>query len=166
MKKTCSVFATRWGYVAAVWSESGLWELTFPHPTADEALTSLHHAADAVPGDSPWAAALGQELERYFAGEKLDFTVPIDWSGYTSFQATVLRYNATIAYGAVASYGQVAAAIGSPKASRAVGEALHINRTPVVVPCHRVVGADGRMVGFGGGIPRKEALLQLEQEGR
>lgn len=164
--KKYSVFATGWGQVAAIWSDKGLWELTFPHPTREEAVAALHCGELTGEGYPEWAADLSRELKLYFAGEKLDFAVPVDWSGYTPFQAAVLRHTAAIPYGAVASYGQVAAAIGSPKASRAVGGALHINRTPVVVPCHRVVGADGRMVGFGGGIPRKEALLDLEQRGR
>jgi len=107
---------------------------------------------------------LSRELKLFFAGERVDFAVPVDWAGYTPFQAAVLRYTAAIPYGVVAGYGQVAAAIGSPRAARAVGGALHINRTPVVVPCHRVVGADGRLVGFGGGLERKKALLNLEAD--
>lgn len=162
MKKTATVAATGWGYVAAVWSEAGLWELTFPQATAAAALAAVK-TADTEAGDARWSELLADELARYFAGEPIDFTVPVDWSGYTPFQAAVLKYTAGIAYGAVDSYGQVAAAIGSPRSARAVGGALHINRTPVVVPCHRVVGADGRLVGFGGGLPRKEALLALEK---
>lgn len=162
MNRTCSLVATGWGYAAAAWSDKGLWELTFPQPSAEAALAALKEGAAAA-GDSPWAALLADELGRYFAGERLAFTVPVDWGGYTPFQAAVLKYTAGIAYGAVDTYGRVAAAIGSPRAARAVGGALHINRTPIVVPCHRVVGADGGMVGFGGGLPRKEALLNLEK---
>ncbi|MDT8904032.1 methylated-DNA--[protein]-cysteine S-methyltransferase [Anaeroselena agilis] len=158
-----SIFATDWGKVAAVWSADGLWALSFPRASAEEALASLKTdmagAAEAYPA---WADALDRELKRYFAGEKLDFTVPVDWGGYTPFQAAVLRHTAAIPYGVVEGYGQVAKAVGSPKAARAVGGALHINRTPVVVPCHRVVGANGALVGFGGGLDRKKALLDLE----
>lgn len=166
--RTYSLAATGWGHVAAVWSANGLWELTFPQPTEKAALAALHHG-QAEAGVSRWADLLADELVRYFAGEPMTFSVPVDWDGYTPFQAAVLKYTAGIAYGAVDSYGRVAVAIGSPKAARAVGGALHINRTPIVVPCHRVVGADGGMVGFGGGLPRKEALLALEkgtEEGR
>ncbi len=163
MERKYSIFATGWGQVAAVWSEAGLWALSFPRASAGEALASLKVDVSGVPEGYPaWAAGLERELRRYFAGEKLDFTVPVDWGGYTPFQAAVLRYTAAIPYGAVTGYGQVAAAIGSPKAARAVGGALHINRTPVVVPCHRVVGASGALVGFGGGLDRKKALLDLE----
>lgn len=163
MKRTYSIFATGWGQVAAVWSEKGLWALSFPRATADEALASLKvDVTGAAEGYPAWAAGLEAELRRYFAGERLDFTVPVDWDGYTPFQAAVLRYTAAIPYGVVAGYGQVAKAIDHPRASRAVGGALHINRTPVVVPCHRVVGANGSLVGFGGGLERKKALLDLE----
>lgn len=163
MKQTFSIFATGWGQVAAVWSEKGLWAMSFPRPSAAEALASLKVDAAGLPEGYPdWAAGLEGELRRYFAGERLDFTVPVDWGGYTPFQEKVLRHTAAIPYGAVEGYGQVARAIGHAKAARAVGGALHINRTPVVVPCHRVVGADGSLVGFGGGLDRKKALLDLE----
>lgn len=162
MKRTYSLTATGWGYVAAVWSHGGLWELTFPQSSEEAALATLHHG-EAKAGPCRWTDLLAGELDRYFKGEPLNFSVPVDWSGYTPFQAAVLKYTAGIAYGAVDSYGRVATAIGSPRAARAVGGALHINRTPIVVPCHRVVGADGSMVGFGGGLPRKEALLALEK---
>jgi methylated-DNA-[protein]-cysteine S-methyltransferase len=165
MQRTYSIIATGWGQAAAVWSENGLWALSFPQATAAEALASLKvDSSGATEGYPAWAAGLERELRRYFAGERLDFTVPVDWGGYTPFQAAVLRYTAAIPYGVVAGYGQVAAAIGHPRAARAVGGALHINRTPVVVPCHRVVGADGSLVGFGGGLERKKALLDLESE--
>lgn len=162
MARTLGVHETAWGWVAAVWSDKGLWELSFPHPWPCAAAAALHHG-EAVTGDSPWAAQLAAELTDYFAGSRTGFAVPVDWSGYTPFQAAVLRYTAGIPYGAAVSYGKVAAEIGSPKAARAVGGALHINRTPVVVPCHRVVGADGSLVGFGGGLDRKVALLELEK---
>lgn len=159
-----SIFETGWGYVAAVWSAGGLWALSFPRASAQEALASLKvSVSGAVEAYPEWADGLDRELKRYFAGERLDFSVPVDWDGYTPFQAAVLRHTAAIPYGVVEGYGRVASAIGHPKAARAVGGALHINRTPVVVPCHRVVGADGRLVGFGGGLDRKKALLDLEQ---
>ncbi|MDR7866441.1 MAG: methylated-DNA--[protein]-cysteine S-methyltransferase [Sporomusaceae bacterium] len=161
--KKYSIFETGWGYVAAMWSPGGLWAISFPRASAEEALASLKVSVSGVEEGYPeWAASLEGELKRYFAGEKLDFTAPVDWDGYTPFQAAVLRYTAAIPYGVVEGYGRVAAAIGHPKAARAVGGALHINRTPVVVPCHRVVGANGALVGFGGGLDRKKALLDLE----
>ena len=92
----------------------------------------------------------------------MEFGVPVDWRGYTPFQASVLQYTAGIAYGEKTTYGAIAQALGRPKAARAVGGSLHINRTPIVVPCHRVVGASGSLTGFAGGLDMKKALLLLE----
>ncbi|MDR3560171.1 MAG: methylated-DNA--[protein]-cysteine S-methyltransferase [Negativicutes bacterium] len=162
MNKVYDVLATDWGYAVAVWSPRGLWELTFPRPDAATALAEVTTEAVAN-SDTTLAEQLLQELKLYYTGYRVEFGVPIDWSGYTPFQAAVLRYTASIHYSEVTTYGQVAAAIGAPRASRAVGGALHINRTPVVVPCHRVLGAAGKLGGFGGGLELKRALLLLEQ---
>lgn len=164
MAKYCHTIKTDWGYLAAVWSDSGLWELTFPFTDEAAALSRLG-TKDALPGEmTAEAAELAQELKVYFSGYPVQFSAPIDWRGYTPFQAAVLRHTCSIPCGVTESYGQVAAAIGSPKASRAVGGALHINRTPIVVPCHRVIGSSGKLVGFGGGLELKDALLLLERE--
>jgi methylated-DNA-[protein]-cysteine S-methyltransferase len=163
MKKVYDLLTTDWGYMAAVWSPQGLWEITFPRPDAKTALADVR-CADVVKNDeTSMAKELLGELKLYFRGFRVDFGVPIDWSGYTPFQAAVLQYTARIPYNEVSTYGQVAAAIGSPRACRAVGGALHINRTPVVVPCHRVLASGGNLGGFGGGLELKKALLLLEQ---
>lgn len=163
MKKVYDLLATDWGYAAAVWSSQGLWEITFPRPQAEAALAEVRTQGVVLNDDKVLAEELQKELKLYFNGVRVDFGVPIDWSGYTPFQAAVLKYTAQIPYGEVSTYGQVAAAIGSPRACRAVGGALHINRTPVVVPCHRVLAAGGNLGGFGGGTELKKALLLLEQ---
>jgi methylated-DNA-[protein]-cysteine S-methyltransferase len=103
-----------------------------------------------------------RELERYFAGELRDFDVPIDWSLTGDFARRVLRRTARIPYGSVASYGDVAMDVGTPRGARAVGNALGSNPIPVVVPCHRVVRTGGAIGGYGGGLPRKRWLLALE----
>jgi methylated-DNA-[protein]-cysteine S-methyltransferase len=103
-----------------------------------------------------------RELDRYFAGTLRDFEVPIDWSLSGSFARKVLRRTARIPYGSVASYGEVAVGVGSPRGARAVGNALGSNPIPVVVPCHRVVLTGGAIGGYGGGLPRKRWLLALE----
>lgn len=162
-----SLFLTGWGHVAAVWSEQALWELSFPKPTAALAFADLHTpGAGQLPdfADQCLADALKDELKIYFKGYRIPFSVPVDWRGYSAFQKAVLQHTAQIGYGQLESYGQVALAVGSPKAARAVGGALHINRTPVVVPCHRVVGRNGSLTGFGGGVDLKKALLLLENE--
>jgi methylated-DNA-[protein]-cysteine S-methyltransferase len=103
-----------------------------------------------------------RELDRYFAGELQDFEVPLDWSLVGDFARKVLRRTARIPYGSVASYGEVALEVGTPRGARAVGNALGSNPIPVVVPCHRVVRTGGAIGGYGGGLPRKRWLLALE----
>lgn len=105
---------------------------------------------------------LRRELDRYFAGKLRDFDVPIDWSLTGDFARRVLRRTARIPYGSVASYGDVAMDVGTPRGARAVGNALGSNPIPVVVPCHRVVRTSGAIGGYGGGLPRKRWLLALE----
>lgn len=103
------------------------------------------------------------ELEEYFAGRRRTFDLPLDWRLSAGFRATVLHHLAAdLAYGQTASYGTVAQLAGNPKAVRAVGTACATNPLPVVVPCHRVVRADGSMGGYVGGPDAKRALLILE----
>lgn len=149
--------------MAAVWSPGGLWELAWPQQEKAAALADLETAGAIETEPDDRDRQLQQELNLYFKGYKVEFGIRVDWSGYTHFQRQVLQHTANISYGQLETYGQVAAAIGSPKASRAVGQALHINRTPLVVPCHRVIGAGGKLTGFGGGLEMKQALLLLEQ---
>ena len=103
-----------------------------------------------------------QQLGEYFAGERHAFDLPLAPQG-TPFQRQVWETLATIGYGETLSYGQLAARIGRPSASRAVGAANGRNPLPIVLPCHRVIGADGSLAGFGGGLPTKQFLLSLER---
>ena len=167
MKKTLSYLSTQRGILAAVWSKNGLYELTFPFPTAAQArqkLTTRDFVENGAALPRPkWEARLVAELENYFQGLPTQFSVPIDWSDYPEFRLKVLRYTSDIPFGQVASYGSIAAGVGKPGAARAVGGAMHANRTPIVVPCHRVVGSDGSLTGFGGGLALKQELLALEK---
>lgn len=114
--------------------------------------------------EKPFAAARAQ-LDEYFAGERTDFSVPLRLRG-TEFQLAVLEELQKIPYGETASYRDVAERIGRPRAVRAVGAANGRNPLPIVVPCHRVIGAGGDLTGFGGGLATKAALLRLEAEHR
>ena len=105
--------------------------------------------------------ATAKQLDAYFAGELKDFDVPLDMQG-TDFQKLVWKQLTAIPYGETWSYGEMAAAIGKPTASRAVGHANGRNPVSIIVPCHRVIGSSGRLVGYGGGLDRKRALLELE----
>ena len=108
-----------------------------------------------------WNAQAAEQLDAYFAGELTAFDVPLDMRG-TAFQRHVWQALLTIPYGETRSYGEIAAAIGAPTASRAVGAANGSNPVSIIVPCHRVIGANGRLTGYGGGVHRKDALLALE----
>ncbi|MFL5893531.1 MAG: methylated-DNA--[protein]-cysteine S-methyltransferase [Thermoleophilaceae bacterium] len=104
-----------------------------------------------------------RELDQYFAGRRRHFDVPVDWRLVDpGFGRRVLRATARIPFGRVLTYKEVAAKAGSPRGSRAAGNALGANRIPIVVPCHRVVRAGGVMGGYTGGVERKEFLLELE----
>jgi methylated-DNA-[protein]-cysteine S-methyltransferase len=103
-----------------------------------------------------------RELDDYFEGRRQAFDLPIDLEAVGDFQRTVLHRLALVPFGTVTTYGALAADAGRPRAARAVGAAMNRNPLPIVLPCHRVVGADGRLVGYGGGLERKVALLRLE----
>lgn len=103
------------------------------------------------------------QLDAYFAAELKQFDLPLMPKG-TLFQETVWQALTEIPYGETWSYGQLAAHIGKPKASRAVGAANGLNPIPVIIPCHRVIGSSGKLTGFGGGLETKQALLGLESE--
>jgi len=101
------------------------------------------------------------EMQRYFAGERVQFTCPLDLRG-TPFQLLVWEQLCRIPYGETRTYGEIALAIGRPTASRAVGAANGANPIPVIVPCHRVIGSDGSLTGYAGGLANKSWLLSLE----
>ncbi|HEY9378976.1 MAG TPA: methylated-DNA--[protein]-cysteine S-methyltransferase [Jiangellaceae bacterium] len=138
--------------------------------TADEeGITGLHMDSDAY-GNQPGAEWVEdasrfdkarRQLEEYFAGTRTEFDLPLRPAG-TPFQHEVWAALQTIPYGEVRSYGEIAAQIGRPGASRAVGLANGRNPIAVIVPCHRVIGASGSLTGYGGGLPRKRLLLDLE----
>jgi O-6-methylguanine DNA methyltransferase len=103
------------------------------------------------------------QLEEYFSGTRTSFDLPLDLQG-TDFQKKVWKAMLKVPYGRTRSYGEIARDIGSPKASRAVGGSCGKNNIAIVIPCHRIIGSSGSMTGFGGGIPLKEKLLNLEKK--
>jgi methylated-DNA-[protein]-cysteine S-methyltransferase len=118
--------------------------------------------ADAVPHDDhPVLAATAAQLAEYFAGDRTIFDLPLDPVG-TDFQRAVWRQLSAIPFGETRSYADIARALGQPTATRAVGAANGRNPISIVVPCHRVVGSDGTLTGFAGGLEAKRTLLALE----
>jgi methylated-DNA-[protein]-cysteine S-methyltransferase len=122
-------------------------------------------AARGTKAADPLLDRVEQQLGEYFAGERTDFDLPLASDG-TEFQKKVWAELRRIPYGETATYGEIARRLGyAAGISRAVGAANGVNRLPIVVPCHRVVGADGTLTGYAGGVERKRILLELEQPG-
>lgn len=103
-----------------------------------------------------------RQLDEYFEGKRQRFDLAVDLALQANFNRRVLRELARVPYGEVVTYGELAARAARPRAARAVGTVMNRNPLPIVLPCHRVIGANGKLVGYGGGLDRKEALLRLE----
>jgi methylated-DNA-[protein]-cysteine S-methyltransferase len=150
---------TTFGAFRALLSERGVHRLSFPG-------RSRRPEPPADP-DDPVATRLTEQLRAYFRGELTSFTVPPDLDQGDEFQRAVWTQLLTIPYGEVTTYGAVARALGlAPSAARDVGAAIGANPVSVIVPCHRVIGSDGALVGFGAGLPWKRRLLGLENPSR
>lgn len=129
----------------------------------DRALTRVGFGSAGAPqGDAAAVAAAAIQLEQYFAGERTDFDLDVELGG-TPFERRVWEEVRAIPYGQTASYAEIARRIGRPSSCRAVGRANGRNPVAVIVPCHRVVGSDGSLTGYAGGIEMKRALLELER---
>ncbi|GHH85622.1 methylated-DNA--protein-cysteine methyltransferase [Streptomyces sulfonofaciens] len=135
---------------------SGLYMSGQRHRPAEEAF-----GPRADPGEAPFRAAV-EQLTAYFTGDLKEFDLPLSLGG-TPFQRSVWQQLQRIPYGETRSYGELADALGSPKASRAVGLANGRNPVGIIVPCHRVIGARGDLTGYGGGLDRKRRLLDFER---
>jgi len=129
------------------------------------ALTRLFLPGEGIPRlvsrETPLLSKGRDEILAYLRGERRSFDLPLDPMG-TPFQQAVWAELRRIPYGETRSYAQVAAGIGKPKAVRAVGQANHRNPLPILIPCHRVIGASGKLTGYGGGLDLKQKLLELE----
>ncbi len=157
----CAVQDTSWGWMGAVASPRGLRRLTLPRDAADHALGEIADAFGPLPSDAGAFAGLFSRLERYFAGERISFDVPLDPRG-TDFQLRVWEALRRIPYGETRSYQDVGRMVERPRGAHAVGQAVGRNPLGIVVPCHRVIAADGTLGGFGGMEQLKSRLLALE----
>jgi methylated-DNA-[protein]-cysteine S-methyltransferase len=150
-------------------TDQGLYAVEFEKPEADFFQVLKRRAPQAaiqlaqVQSDSP-----SRQINEYFEGKRQAFDLSLDLSGVPAFQQEALKATLAIPYGQTATYAEIAAAIGHPGAARAVGRAEATNPIPIVIPCHRVVGSDGKLHGYGGpgGISLKAKLLAMEQSRR
>lgn len=151
------------GPFGAVFTAGGLACLTFPSDwlAGCESWVRRHAPHATVSDDHPALAVLSAQLTGYFEGTLRAFSVPLDLRG-TPFQTETWQALQRIPYGEVRSYADIAAAVGRPRATRAVGMANHANPVPIIVPCHRVIGSNRTLTGYGAGLDLKERLLRLE----
>lgn len=157
------LYDTPVGNLLLVVSDAGLVAVEWAHSKAalDRYLRRLGRPVQAYQAK---VAPYARELREYLVGKRREFTFPIDWDLLRPFQRSALQLVFSIPYGETCTYAEIAAALGRPRASRAVGRANATNPMPLVVPCHRVIGTDGKLHGYGGGsgLPTKAWLLQME----
>ena len=150
------------GPLLAAVTDRGLARITYD-PDPDLELERLARLAGPRVLRAPRALdETRRELDDYFAGRRKTFDLELDLRGQAPFAVAVLGELAKVPYGRTATYGELANRAGSPRAARAVGMVMNRNPVPIVLPCHRIVGASGSLVGYGGGLERKEHLLRLE----
>jgi methylated-DNA-[protein]-cysteine S-methyltransferase len=151
------------GTLHAAVTKLGLVRVAYPEEDVE---TFCEHLAQRISPRVVYAPAaldaVKRELDEYFAGTRREFDLTLDWSLIGPFARKVLQATSEIPYGGYLSYGEVAAEAGSPRGSRAAGNALGSNPIPIVIPCHRVLHAGGAIGGYGGGLDRKRYLLALE----
>jgi methylated-DNA-[protein]-cysteine S-methyltransferase len=161
MKYYHKTIASPVGRLKLIASEKGLaavlWIRERPHP--------MELAAKIEVADHPLLLQAEQQLHEYFSGERDRFPIQLDLQG-SDFQLRVWQALQTIPYGETRSYGDIAKLIGDPTSVRAVGGAVNKNPVSIILPCHRVIGAAGNLVGFGGGLENKSFLLRLEDKRR
>ncbi|MGL5808656.1 MAG: methylated-DNA--[protein]-cysteine S-methyltransferase [Nocardioides sp.] len=162
------IVANRGAIIAIEFDDSATWNAPEAGPGTASAVKALIRSAGRPAGDrtddDPVLVAGREQLAAYFAGELREFDLPLAPSG-SEFQSRVWSELRKVGYGHTVSYGELARRLGkSNAASRAVGTANGANPIPIVIPCHRIVGADGSLTGYAGGLRRKQALLSLEQD--
>ena len=155
MEKTYFIYHTTIGELLVAEKEGKITDL--------KAISRLDPTFDGEFRETPLLALTIQQLNEYLAGDRHTFDLPLAPQG-TPFQRAVWQALLAIPYGETRSYGDIAHAIGNPKAARAVGMANHNNPISFIIPCHRVIGANGALVGYGGGLDLKKKLLDLESK--
>jgi len=157
------IFSTSAGYMSmALDEENRLLEMTMPRETVEESGDALCQLPFHIQEGPEPAQPLIDQIRRYLSGEPIAFDWPMNLAVMTLFQQEALAICASIPYGELRSYGWIADQMGRPKSARPVGGAMGANPIPILIPCHRVVGSNGKLVGYGGGMYWKERLLKME----
>jgi methylated-DNA-[protein]-cysteine S-methyltransferase len=161
-----NIMPTKWGHVAAAISKHGIRHLILPQASKEEAFDMLCKKVrdeKLVPDNKELIfKKLAGQLKNYFNGQLVEFSYKLDYNVATVFQRQVWCVARTISFGSKQTYGWIADKVGDPESRRAVGQALNANPIPLLVPCHRIIAARGRLGGFGGGTEVKSKLLRLE----
>jgi len=157
---------TELGQIGLVGSSLGLRRIVLPQPSPGAVLQLIMQGFPGAIADPTPFGDLPQRLGRYLKGEQVSFDDKLDLTCATPFRRAIWKATRAIPYGETQSYGWIARQIGKPKAQRAVGQALAKNPLPIVVPCHRVIGEDGSLTGFEGGLEMKKCLLEIEASSR
>jgi methylated-DNA-[protein]-cysteine S-methyltransferase len=157
MKLIFKKIKTPIGTLTLIANEENLVSLLFPNGKSSKSKLLKH----ALLGDNKVLKKVEKQLVEYFSGKRKNFELPLEPTG-TAFQKSVWKTLTSIPFGATKTYGEIAVRIGLPTGSRAVGAANGCNPIPIIVPCHRVIGSNGTLTGFGGGIGTKKFLLELE----
>jgi methylated-DNA-[protein]-cysteine S-methyltransferase len=156
------VCETDLGWVAVVLSERGLKAITLPLKSEVEALEEAARLGGDEPADPAEGTMLTAAMRALVSGRPLEGELALDWEDITPFRREVLEECARIPVGETRTYRWLAERVGRPRGARAVGRVMATNPWPLLVPCHRVVGSDGTLHGYGGGLPMKDALLRAE----
>ncbi|MHC4624445.1 MAG: methylated-DNA--[protein]-cysteine S-methyltransferase [Planctomycetota bacterium] len=161
-----TVFETRWGYFGLAGAGAGLLRTCLPMPNASRVESLLLENHPSARHEKGLFRPLQEQITAYFQGSYVDFDadMPVLFMDLSSFARSVLAACRGVRYGRTISYGQLAAKAGSPKAARAIGGVMARNPLPLIIPCHRIVRADGRIGGFSaiGGISLKKKMLEME----
>jgi methylated-DNA-[protein]-cysteine S-methyltransferase len=156
--------ASRLAPLWAAASERGVWAGAYGMDEAEFRAEALQRGPAALVYAPERVAGVLRQMEEFLAGKRRRFEVKIDWNGMTPFQVAVRKAVMAVPYGKVASYGEIAAVVGKPLAARAVGGVQATNPISFIIPCHRIIGSDGSLAGYGGfgGLETKKWLLKLE----
>lgn len=162
-KVFCTSFDSRIGHIYIASTERGLCKVSIPKETKKDFFKWLenHFEIDAVNDNKSRNKEYIDQINRYLNGKLVEFTFPIDFIG-TPFQLRVWKKLTQIPYGTTTTYSQLAKRVGVPKGFQAVGRANGANPLPIIIPCHRVIGSDGSLIGYSSGVKTKEFLLRLE----